>query len=196
MIRPATLEDAPAIARAHVAAWSEAYAGVVPAGFLTSLTYKQRRARWEASLAENRETVLVDEREGELAGVIAFGPSHDPDRDGTETAEIYVLFVAPAFWRQQVGTSLLEEAEGRVQRVGARRITHWVIARHAAGRRFSEHAGFRCDGSQREGRFRSERLKLVRYTKALRALAPPPWLSLRSSTLQPARSHAPRLATH
>jgi RimJ/RimL family protein N-acetyltransferase len=188
MIRPATLEDAPAIAHAHVAAWSEAYAGVVPAGFLTSLSYKQRRARWEASLAENRETVLIDEREGELAGVIAFGPSHDRDRDSAETGEIYVLFVAPAFWRQHVATSLIEEAERRTQRVGARRLTHWVIARHAAGRRFCEHAGFRSDGAQREGRFRSERLKLVRYTKALRALAPPPWLSLRRSTLQPAQS--------
>ena len=196
MIRPATLEDAPAIARAHVAAWSEAYAGVVPEGFLASLSYKQRRARWEASLAENRETVLIEEREGQLAGVIAFGPSHDPDRDGTETGEIYVLFVAPAFWRKHVGTSLIEEAERRIARVGARRLTHWVIARHVAGRRFCEHAGFRSDGAQRQGRFRSERLKLIRYTKVLRAFAPPPWLTLRNPVRQPALAHAPHLATH
>lgn len=177
MIRPATLEDAPAIARAHVRTWREAFAGLIPPGFLTGISYEQRRARWETSLAENRETVLVEEQDnGEIAGMIAFGPSHDPDRDGSETAEVYILCVAPEFWRRHVGASLMAEAERRMQRIGLRRISVWVLAEHAVGRRFCEKAGYRPDGATREDRYRSERRKAQRYSKRLPNPTLPAWV--------------------
>ena len=44
LIRPATLEDAPAIARVHVDTWRTTYAGIVPDEHLAKLSYERSQA--------------------------------------------------------------------------------------------------------------------------------------------------------
>jgi len=45
-IRPAGLDDAPAIAAIHVAAWQETYAGLLPPEMIAAQTVERRLAAW------------------------------------------------------------------------------------------------------------------------------------------------------
>lgn len=49
--RPATVDDAPAIAAIHVRSWQRAYADLLPADFLAGLDVEQRVAYWRRDLA-------------------------------------------------------------------------------------------------------------------------------------------------
>jgi hypothetical protein len=51
MIRAAAVEDAEAIARVHVAAWAETYAGIAPPEVLARWTVADRAARWHRILS-------------------------------------------------------------------------------------------------------------------------------------------------
>ena len=60
VIRPATPEDALAIAAVHVDAWKAAYRGIVPDEFLDSLSIEQRSDAWRQILSEGSpENVMV-----------------------------------------------------------------------------------------------------------------------------------------
>jgi hypothetical protein len=51
MFRLARPEDAGPMARVHLAAWEETYAGIVPLSVLTSWTVAERAARWRQVLS-------------------------------------------------------------------------------------------------------------------------------------------------
>ena len=50
-IRPATVEDAPALAQVHVTSWRETYRGLVPDAYLDSLSVPERTERWRGRLS-------------------------------------------------------------------------------------------------------------------------------------------------
>ncbi|GGT24588.1 GNAT family N-acetyltransferase [Streptomyces purpureus] len=98
MIRYAHAEDLDAIAALHRQARATYYRGHLREGeFLGPEELARGRAGWTAAVAEGR--VLCAEREGEVAGAAAFGV-----RDGV--MYLTQLHVAPAHWRQGVGTRL------------------------------------------------------------------------------------------
>ena len=67
IVRDATLADAPAIGRVHVAAWRSAYAGVTGDSFLASLDSAERAAAFTRWLSEGAR-VLVALEAGVLCG--------------------------------------------------------------------------------------------------------------------------------
>ncbi len=63
VVRRARIGDEHGIARVHVDAWREAYAGIVPTEYLASLSYDGRQAMWERVLSPDaaRQVAFVAE---------------------------------------------------------------------------------------------------------------------------------------
>jgi len=117
-IRPASIEDAPAVA----ALWTEAYSGrgngegrVAP--------YEEREF---FAAAEDGE-VFVAVAEGAAVGVVAVHPPAAPERAvaGPGEAELSRLAVAGAARRQGVGRALARLAAERARLAGATAIVLW-----------------------------------------------------------------------
>ncbi|MFC9337475.1 GNAT family N-acetyltransferase [Streptomyces sp. NPDC057020] len=98
MIRLATPADLDAVVALHTEARATYYRGHLPdADFLGPEEIARSRSGWAAAVA--RGAVLCAVRDGELAGIAAYG-----ERDGR--MHLTQLHVLPARWRGGVGTEL------------------------------------------------------------------------------------------
>jgi GNAT superfamily N-acetyltransferase len=105
--------------------------------------------------------MIVAVPDGANAGVIgyaAFGPEtdvlsapwpHPLSADGEErrVAELYALYVHPAWWSTGTGRALMERVLARSASAGYSSITLWVLRDNQRARRFYERAGFAPDGA-------------------------------------------------
>jgi len=146
-VRRATAADAPAMGRLHVRAWQAAYRGHMPDEYLDGLRAEERAAGWERSLGRERPrgAVLVAERDGEVVGFAALGPSPDPEGAG----ELFSINVDPDHWGTGAGRALLEATQEELARLGFGETVLWVLPANARARRFYERAGWTCDGTER-----------------------------------------------
>jgi ribosomal protein S18 acetylase RimI-like enzyme len=163
MIRLATIEDAETIAGVHVRTWQFAYEGIVPAGYLASLSILERANMWRRVISEQRNTALVAITPRGGVGFVSFGPSHG--KDAKEKGKVYAIYVLPEFWNQGIGGELLEEAEERLADFAA--VTLWVLEKNVLGRRFYETRGFRFDETRKEETIGGSVLTELRYEKRL-----------------------------
>ena len=92
-----------------------------------------------------------------VVGYAAFGPEQGLDgrprtaRGGPRpaqslTAELYALYVAPAYWSTGAGRALIGRVLEEAQAEGYPRILLWVLEQNARARRFYERSGFRLRG--------------------------------------------------
>lgn len=127
LIRPATLDDAPAIAHVHVRAWQTAYRGVLPDTFLDGLSVDARRDVWQAALAKDApgEFIFVAEVDEKMVGFVSGGPErkHDPDFTG----ELYAIYLLHEFRGQGIGSALFKTAVGRLLDLGLDSMKVWVL---------------------------------------------------------------------
>ena len=109
-IRPATPDDAGAIAQVHVEAWRTAYQSLLPAAFLATLSEEQRRSRWFEILTNSRvpEFTFVVESHGQIVGFTNGGPerTQDPELVG----EIYAIYLLHEHRRHGIGTALFQRS--------------------------------------------------------------------------------------
>ena len=87
-IRAACLEDAPAIARLHVAVWREAYRDLAPPGAMQALDLSKRQARWVEMLGTAERSVLVAECHGRIVGIGTAVPRQPPSSAITARSSI------------------------------------------------------------------------------------------------------------
>ena len=59
MIRPATVADTPDLARLHVQAWGESYAGLLPAAEIAARDIAARTAQWTSTIAAGSTRIMV-----------------------------------------------------------------------------------------------------------------------------------------
>jgi ribosomal protein S18 acetylase RimI-like enzyme len=144
LLREATAADAHAIATIHVQAWQAAYQGIVPAAYLESLSIEKREALWRGLLMKNDSETLVAESQGEMRGWINIGPSRD-NNAGSQTGEIWALYISPGHWGTGVGQSLLAKAAMRLPQMGFFQTTLWVLRDNKRAIRFYHAADFRVD---------------------------------------------------
>jgi ribosomal protein S18 acetylase RimI-like enzyme len=144
VIRPATREDALAIATVHVDAWKAAYRGIIPDGFLDSLSIEQRSDAWRQILSEGSENVLVAQAADSIVGWISAAASRDPDA-GPSTGEIWAVYVAPAHWRSGTGRLLCQRVERRLVEQGLNEVTLWVLKDNRLAQQFYRSTGFIAD---------------------------------------------------
>lgn len=146
-VRRAALDDARAIAAIHVASWRDAYRGLIADEVLDSLSIASREARWRRILAtpESTSRVWMAADGGFVVGFASTAPTVDEDAT-LGTAELYTLYVDPAWMGRGVGSMLLEHAVGDLGARGFALVTLWVLAENRPARDFFECAGWLLDG--------------------------------------------------
>jgi oligopeptide/dipeptide ABC transporter ATP-binding protein len=158
-IRPADAADADAMAEVFVAAWRQAYLGVVPDAVLAGLGH-DRTARWLGGLidggAEGDTDVAV--RQGQVIGFVRYGTRH-----GEPGGYVFGLYVHPVWAGQGVGRALLRHAEQRLRERGSDTISLHVFEANERARRLYAKAGYAPDGSTRvEPEYEATEIRLVK----------------------------------
>jgi ribosomal protein S18 acetylase RimI-like enzyme len=146
-LRPATEADAEAIAAIHVAGWQGAYGGIVEQAYLDSLSVAERTETWRKYMAAGDMHILVaHDAQGAAAGFASFGklktapPGASPIRP-PYSAEIYALYILPAFWRQGLGGQLLRAAARQLREARHKSLCLWVLEKNARGVGFYKKMG-------------------------------------------------------
>ena len=174
-IRPARPEDAPAIARIHVAGWQVFYRGHVPDAMLDGFDADRRTDAWRRQLEEMPEhhRAWVFDRDGRVIGFCGTARSADPDA-GPETGEVQSIYLDPEVVGTGVGRRLFAHAVADLRVRGFIHATLWVLAPNTLGRRFYEAAGWRPDGTEKDQPWGNHVLHEVRYRIDLATPIPPP----------------------
>ena len=170
MIRAGSAADATQIAAVQREGWFAAYEGIIPAEIIDRVTAPDHGARvrqtfrtrpWQRMLlavAAGREDPPQAEEPPGIVGYASFGPETDVlsapwphpltthGEDGS-VAELYALYVRPAWWSTGTGRALMERVLARTSEAGYRSITLWVLRDNRRARRFYERAGFAADGA-------------------------------------------------
>jgi len=94
-----------------------------------------------------------------IVGYASFGPERDvlgmpwphpltPAGSDGRVAELYALYVHPAWWSTGTGRALMDRVLAKVRAAGYACITLWVLEANARARRFYRRAGFAPDGAR------------------------------------------------
>jgi phosphoribosylanthranilate isomerase len=131
--RRATPADADPLGHAHVAAWREAYTGLIPDAVLAGLDPRQRASLWHDLLTKGAAVQLA-ERDGAIVGFGSSGPQPDP---GLSCAgEIHAIYVLRAAQRQGVGRTLMAAMARDLLAQGHASAALWVLEGNTPARRF------------------------------------------------------------
>lgn len=146
-LRPATADDAFAVATVHVAAWRETYRGLVPDALLDGLSVERRADIW----ARGAERVTLAEGPDGLAGFVATGPQEDEGlRQAGYGGEVLALYVLRRHQRQGIGRRLLAAAATALDQSGLEGAALWVLATNTPARDFYAALGAETVGERTE----------------------------------------------
>ena len=139
LVRPAELDDAPAIARVHVATWRSAYRGLLPDDFLASLSQTHYEERWRRNLSDGAARIYVAE---DVDGVVGFA-SGGPERAGENgyAGELYAIYILEDAQGRGHGRRLVQAVVGGLRELGIRNMIVWVLRDNSAARGFYERLG-------------------------------------------------------
>ncbi|MCX7932453.1 MAG: GNAT family N-acetyltransferase [Rhodovarius sp.] len=139
--RRARLEDAPAIAAAHLAAWAENYGGLMPAEMLAAHDLDSRTQLWRHLIgtpaAPACAIYVVEDGSGGVIGFAACGPQ----RDKTLAAlgfrgEFWAVYVLRAGRGRGLGRQLIGACARRLLAHDMPAAAIRLLAGHAEGRRW------------------------------------------------------------
>lgn len=147
VIRLATPADAAAVARAHVATWRHAYAGLIADEYLAGLSVPAGAERWGRLVATPGIAVYVATSGDDVAGFGCTGPARDADAGGA--GEVMALYVLPHAQRAGLGTALLDAALRGLAAEGYAEAVLWVLTENAPARAFYAARGGVADGTAR-----------------------------------------------
>jgi dihydropteroate synthase len=173
-VRPATIADAPGLARIHVDSWRAAYRGMLPETFLKSLSAAEKEATIreliQAPPGPARQ-LLALERAGRLLGFAAIGPA--PEDSGQGIGEVYAVYLAPSAWGRGHGRLLMTHALAGLRSTGFGEAVLWVMERNARARRFYQAGGWLEDGGSRTQWHGGIAIREVRYRLGIQNPASP-----------------------
>ncbi len=178
-VRPATPDDARAIATIRVTSWRAAYDGLIPAMLLDRLdieTETQRRAQhWDRYHADPRATEFLALRQGRPVGWASAGACRDEDPAAAVRGELYALYALPTQWSTGVGHALMVATEDALRASGFRAASLWVLDGNARAAAFYERHGWREDGTTKDDEriVGNTGLPALRERRRLRDLAEP-----------------------
>lgn len=134
ILRSATIEDIPAIARVHVDSWRTTYSGIIPDRYLADLTYERRAQGWYQILNPAPDNsyfaFVVEDESGAIVGFAAGGAerTNDPIYRGELTA-IYIL---NSHQRQGLGYRLWQAVAAKLRQTQIESMLVWVLADNPA----------------------------------------------------------------
>jgi ribosomal protein S18 acetylase RimI-like enzyme len=139
MIRPATLEDVPAIARVHVASWQSTYRGMLPDEFLASLSETGYAERWKRVIGDGSSKVYVAEGGSEVVGFASGGRERAGEKG--YVGELYAIYVIDEAQRRGFGRELVRASVAGLRELGLDDMIIWVLRDNQPARRFYERLG-------------------------------------------------------
>lgn len=139
MIRSATVGDAKAIARVHVASWLSTYRGLLPDDFLESLSETNYTERWNRVIRDGTSKVVVAEDGADVVGFASGGRERAGEQgfDG----EIYAIYVLDAAQRRGFGRELVRAMVEGLHELGLSNMIIWVLRDNRPAREFYERLG-------------------------------------------------------
>ncbi|MFC0409842.1 GNAT family N-acetyltransferase [Roseomonas elaeocarpi] len=148
-IRRARPEDAAAIAAVHVAAWQDAYAGLLPHGYLAELSQRRIAAGYGHGMLTRRgeEAVFVAETAADPRRIVGFASARKVRRTGLGGAdfaegEIETLYVLTDYRDRGIGRRLMRASAAHLAAIGCGSAMLWVLSGNNA-RFFYRHLGGR-----------------------------------------------------
>jgi GNAT superfamily N-acetyltransferase len=173
VIRSAAPADAAQIAAVMRDSWFAAYDGIIAPAIIDRATKPDGGARirqsfrirpWQRMIAAvarepHRRTDVAGAVPSGIVGYASYGPERDvlgmpwphpltPAGSDGQVAELYALYVHPAWWSTGTGRALMEQVLAKVHAAGYACITLWVLEANARARRFYHRAGFTPDGAR------------------------------------------------
>ncbi len=133
-IRPASLDDAPGIARVHVDSWRTTYRGIVPDSVLDSIDYDTRAGAWRRGISDTTSSQRVSVAEtpvGEIIGFVASGPERSGDYPGY-TGEIYAIYLLEAWQGLGLGRRLMIVGVNALLEQGHESMIIWALTENPA----------------------------------------------------------------
>lgn len=167
-IRDAQLDDAVAIADAHIRSWQAAYRDLLPAEFLDGLGdhLEERVKWWRRVLRREPEDVIVATEDDRVVGFARVAKCRDEDHGLLHRfGEVQAIYLVESAWDKGHGRELMAAAERRLAQRRLGPLCVWVLARNERARRFYEAAGWATDGVQKEETMPWATLHEVRYVK-------------------------------
>ncbi len=159
VIRSASAADAAQIAAVMRDSWFAAYDGIIASAIIDRATAPDGGARIRQSFRIRPWQRMIAAVEDGIVGYASFGPERDvlgmpwphpltPEGSDGQVAELYALYVHPAWWSTGTGRALMERVLAKVRAAGYACITLWVLEANARARRFYQRAGFAPDGAR------------------------------------------------
>ena len=171
VIRSASTADAAQIAVVMRDSWFAAYDGIIAPAIIDRATapdggarvrqsFRMRPWQWMiAAVARQPGRAQADPAAPDIIGYASFGPERDvldmpwpypltSAGSGGKVAELYALYVHPAWWSTGTGRALMDQVLAKVRAAGYGCITLWVLEANARARRFYQRAGFIPDGAR------------------------------------------------
>ncbi len=136
MLRAATHDDIPAIARVHVDAWQTTYRGILPAKVLQTLTYQKSENSWRRIFAEapgaDQFTYVAENPLGQIIGFA----SGVLEREGHSVyqGELYAIYMLAAHQRQGIGRELVQAIACQLAQINIQTMLVWVLEDNPACR--------------------------------------------------------------
>jgi ribosomal protein S18 acetylase RimI-like enzyme len=144
-IVPAGPADAAELARVHVQAWRETYAGVLPGDYLDRMSTPLHARRWRARLLRMNEITLVAENP---RGLVAYASGQMSRGGDPSEGEVTTLYVLRSAQNVGLGRLLLTGVARALADRGALSMVIWVLRENVAAQGFYERLG----GEPAEGR--------------------------------------------
>jgi ribosomal protein S18 acetylase RimI-like enzyme len=151
VIRPATVEDARALAQVHVDTWRSAYTGIMPDDALAALDVDEWAERRRGYLVDPGQFHTLVADAGTVIGFVTFGPYRtdgNPDDADPSIGEVLAVYVHPAHQGTGAGRALMDAALAELRARGYREVRLWVLEDNHPSRRFYERYGLATDGQR------------------------------------------------
>ena len=141
LIRPATLDDAQAVAHVHVEAWRTAYRGILPDAYLDGLSVEARSDMWQVTLAKDapNEIAFVAEVDGRVVGFASGGPERKGDPDFT--GELYAIYMLDEHRGRGIGSALFKSVVEQLLALGVNSMKVWVLRDNLYRGFYERHGG-------------------------------------------------------
>jgi GNAT superfamily N-acetyltransferase len=143
IIREATHNDVPAIARVHVDTWRTTYQGIVPDEHLANLSYERRANGWYQILSHAPEdgnvTYIAEEEPGEIVGFA----NGEVERTGDPLykGELTAIYIRQSHQGKGSGRYLVQAVAGRLYLLGINSMMVWVLVDNPACQFYSALGG-------------------------------------------------------
>jgi ribosomal protein S18 acetylase RimI-like enzyme len=166
-VRPARLDDVPAIARAHVDAWRASYTDLLPRAVLDHFDSDESAKYWRGIIGgrDIRYVAVAVTGDDSVVGFASCGPNRVPDPD--YPGELYSIYLLAAHRGAGFGRMLFNAVDQYLRHQQLTPFQLWVVAGNDVAESFYQALGGRRVASQ-PGTMRGAEIREHAYGFALR----------------------------